>query len=365
MEVENAGDEAASLATWVIAVRSSAGSDRTYTVPSGTVVPARGWLIMDRASFRLALVNADAVVELRDPRGAVVDSVAYGRAPDGASYARMFAGEWSWSGTPTPGAANVITTPDVLVARASRTIAATRTASLVPVRAQTTVRGAVTAAPGSVGSQIFYVSDGAGGIQVFFGKRAIPALRVGDQVVITGELREANGQPRIGIARAEDVRIVGHASELPSTPLRVQAASADDIGALVTIEGEVTELRGRTAAVDDGSDEIAVAFPPRAPPVGAAFTTGDTIRASGILSRTASGYRVLVRSDADVVRLDGMSSAPRAETGVPLPVREDVEVAVLGGSGALAAASLWRRRRILLLALGGIRRLAWFSRGRT
>lgn len=226
------------------------------------------------------------------------------------------------------------------------------------------VRGVVTAPPGSVGKQVFHIADDDGGVEVFFGKRAILAVAAGDVVEVRGELREVSGGLRVGIATATDVRVLSKGAPIEPAAMRAYDASAERIGSLVTIEGEIVEVRGRTVHVDDGSDEIRVALPANAAETAEAMRKGDTIRVAGIMSRTSAGYRVLARSAADVVAVArAVPVTVERATPSPTPVRNDLELAMLGGGGsALLASSLWRRRRIVALAFTATRRILNFRR---
>ncbi|MDO8599233.1 MAG: lamin tail domain-containing protein [bacterium] len=226
------------------------------------------------------------------------------------------------------------------------------------------VRGIVTAPPGSIGKHVFHIADDDGGVEVFVGKRAIPVVAAGDVVEVRGELREVSGGLRVGIATATDVRILRKGTPVEPTVIRAYDASAERIGSLVTIEGEIVEVRGRTVHVDDGSDEIRVALPANAAETAEAMRKGDTIRVAGIMSRTSAGYRVLARSAADVVAVV-RAAPPTPERAMPsmAPIRNDLEFAMLGGGGsALLASSLWRRRRIVALAFTATRKMLSFRR---
>lgn len=224
------------------------------------------------------------------------------------------------------------------------------------------IRGIVIAPLGAVGKQIFYIADESGGMQVFVGKRAIPTLAAGSIVEVRGELREVSGERRVGIARPEDVRVVGSALASEPSPLRAREASAELVGTLVAVEGEVIEMRGRTVSLDDGSDEIRVVFPTAsATDTTAEIRSGEVVRVSGILSRTSAGYRVLARTITDVTAVAPQETRLRTTTRDPAPaspVRNNVEVAAIGAGGsALAARTIWRRRQLLSLALAAARRL--------
>jgi len=63
----------------------------TYSIPTGTTIPASGYLVLDEAAFGFGLGSADSA-RLFDTTGAVVDSytwtahatTTYGRCPNGS-----------------------------------------------------------------------------------------------------------------------------------------------------------------------------------------------------------------------------------------------------------------------------------------
>lgn len=252
--------------------------------------------------------------------------------------------------------------------RSGATVAVDALAELQDLEVGTNVqiRGIVTAPLGAVGKQIFYIADESGGTQVFVGKRVIPTRTVGSIVEVRGELREVSGERRVGIARPEDVRAVGSAPAPEPLPLRAREASAELVGTLVAVEGEVIEVRGRTLALDDGSDEIRVVLPASASDATAELRSGGTVYVVGVLSRTQAGYRVLARTITDVTA----AAQPETRLGTTMrdpapasPVRNTVEVAAIGAGGsALAARTIWRRRRLLSLALAAVRKVLSFRR---
>lgn len=368
MEIENTSDVPAPLRGWTLVIPGP--SERRALLTDG-VVPARGFSVLPRSAFGIALRNDGASMELHDPPGVVVDTVTYSAAREGWSFARGDAGVWEWTRTPTPGQANMFSGSETARAASgrmgsSRVSVATTLRDIDDVSRgdHVIVRGVVTAPPGSIGKQVFSIADDGGGVEVFFGTRKVPALSSGDRVEVRGELREVSGSLRVGIAAASDVRVLGKGAPMEPASVRVHDASAERIGALIAVEGEVVEVRGRTIHLDDGSDEIRVAIPESAAGAMEAVRGGDTIRVAGILSRTSAGYRVLARSADDIATVTRAVPQTRENAATPVaPLRNDLELAMLSGGGSvLVASTLWRRRRMLLLAASGIRRIATFSR---
>lgn len=83
---------------------STAGG--AYTFPDKTIVEPRGYLAVARADSKIALTNAGDEVKLMWPSGEFIEVVTFGKAPEGASYAKDAAGSWRWTYQPTRAAAN-------------------------------------------------------------------------------------------------------------------------------------------------------------------------------------------------------------------------------------------------------------------
>ncbi len=89
------------------------GGTIPYTIPTGTVIPAHGYLLFYRSTTNLALNNAGDDVNFINPDGVtVIDSYTYGSSSDDVSYGREIDGGSTWTtfATPTPGASNGGTT---------------------------------------------------------------------------------------------------------------------------------------------------------------------------------------------------------------------------------------------------------------
>ena len=104
VELFNAGSEEVSLSGWKI--RDASG--RSVTL-SGTIAPGAFLAVFARDTTLPSLNNGGDVVELLDPNGVRRDGVSYGENAEGFVLVRTDDDEWTWSGTATPGAANVVT----------------------------------------------------------------------------------------------------------------------------------------------------------------------------------------------------------------------------------------------------------------
>ncbi|KKU73972.1 MAG: Endonuclease/exonuclease/phosphatase [Parcubacteria group bacterium GW2011_GWA2_47_26] len=106
IELHNKGGAAVTLAGFAIQDRSGA----RYTFGASASIEARGFFILERESFQIVLNNTNETLSLFLPNGALADRVQWESAQEGLAFA-FKENVWSWTTTPTPGAANRITTP--------------------------------------------------------------------------------------------------------------------------------------------------------------------------------------------------------------------------------------------------------------
>lgn len=240
-------------------------------------------------------------MQLLSPRRALIDSVRFGKAPSGKSYARVN-GEWRWLDTASPGGATpsavVLSSENIISAavpkaknmRALRVldIASARTAE---VGDRVRVEGVVSVLPSIFGSQYFYIASASSGIQVYMYSKDFPPLKIGDKVVVTGEISVASGRPRIKVKIQKDIDILSTNNRVPVNVLESNVLDEDFLGAVVQVQGEVVELKSKTMIITDNQGEIAVAIK-NSNVNNQKIKTGDVIRLRGVLELGKNGVEV-------------------------------------------------------------------------
>lgn len=103
---ENAQDTDISL--WQIT--DTVGASKTYTFPEKTIIKGKGFLILYRPKSKITLNNQGDTLNLIQPDGNIIDTVAFEKATRDWSYSRTVNG-WKWSSILTPGAMNVVPAP--------------------------------------------------------------------------------------------------------------------------------------------------------------------------------------------------------------------------------------------------------------
>lgn len=305
------------------------------------IIPAGGLAIIWRDDLNIALNNSGfESVNLYDPNGFLVDKITYqAKKNKNQAYARNELGEWLWTSVFTPGAENIfdsaeeiIETAVSLVAQAKTVVKKTttsknKTQAVYTVRdfselselsdgTKIKIRGVVTVLSGVLGSQIFYISEISNsddlvtnhlssGLQIYSYKKDFPELVVGDLLEITGELSTASVGRRLKISSAKDIKKIQSDLKINPTELIMSELSDDFVGSLLSISGEILEIKGRSVIIADGDDELEIYFKSNLPYQDLGLISGQKIKVSGILTKHQSGWRFLPRSIVDVEVLGG------------------------------------------------------------
>ena len=280
-------------------------------------VPPQGYLAIKRASSSLVLNNTGfETASLFSPTGDLLDRISYtAKDSEGLAYARTIDGQWLWTEEPTPGTENIfpsglseeqtaelISAVKSVAKKASGGSGVLHRISMEELKRfnigdHVQVTGVVSVVPGVLGSQIFYLAGS--GIQVYCNKKDFPALKLGDKVQVTGEISETGGERRIKIKTRDDIKYIS--AEAEPAPHDIAVVDLEDnIGSLVRISGDLLEIKGRNAFVDDGTGEAKVYLKTQIDTKELNWHTGDKVTIVGIASLTAAGARLLPRSSQDI-----------------------------------------------------------------
>lgn len=163
------------------------------------------------------------------------------------------------------------------------------------------VEGAVAILPNIFSSQYFYIV-GSGGVQVYSYKKDFPELKVGDIVSVTGEISIVSGEKRIKTNTKDDIKIIKNEKEPEPEVLSCENIDEESVGHLVSVVGEVTEKKGYTIFLDDGTDEAQVYLKKNTGLSNSDFTEGDKIEVRGIVGQSGTNLRIMPRSKDDLIR---------------------------------------------------------------
>lgn len=322
IEIKNIGATEINLQNFYL----SDGSGKKYVFKSASsTLSAGGILAIYSAESKISLNNTGwETVSLFSPTGQEIDRVEYlGNNKKDWSYARDFEDEWYWTEKATPNADNIFsenivaTEKTAVVKTATKTTAqkapVSNTFSAVSIEgirnleigAKIKTVGIVTALPGSLGSQYFYLADSqmTAGVQVYSYKKDFPELKIGNKVGVVGELSKINGENRIKTKTRSDIKIIDTGSE--PAPLLVEELSEEDLGALIKISGEIIEIKGRNIYLDYGNGEAKIYLKTSIKMEDLSLKPSDKMEIVGILSATTAGLRLLPRNSADLKILPG------------------------------------------------------------
>jgi DNA/RNA endonuclease YhcR with UshA esterase domain len=170
------------------------------------------------------------------------------------------------------------------------------------------ISGTVVVPPGIFGSQYFYLgsfdnerSTVNRGWQIYQNKKLFPVLSIGDKVSVTGEVTEIKSGRRLKVTDPSSIKLLGVESEIEPLPMTADQVTGAREGAIVVVEGEVTEVKSGHIFVDDGSGEIGIALKAGTGLSSKQFSIGDTVTIIGMtLKNTKGSVEVLPRGSDDI-----------------------------------------------------------------
>lgn len=168
--------------------------------------------------------------------------------------------------------------------------------------------GVVLVEPGVLGAQIFYI--GNPGVEVYMHSKDFPVLKTGDLVRVTGVISTPHDMHRIKVKSQSDIVVLEPAKSEP-VPVPLSAIDIEDeyVGDVVEMRGEVVSKKSNMLVVesDDGSVQVVAK---KSADITLEPTVGDVVSVAGILSKSASGYRLLPRYDSDVAVVGHVEAQP-------------------------------------------------------
>ncbi|OGL59749.1 hypothetical protein A3H10_03025 [Candidatus Uhrbacteria bacterium RIFCSPLOWO2_12_FULL_46_10] len=345
IELFNTGAESMSLTGWSI----QDASGRNYMMPQGLTILPNGYLVLKKSQTRLALNNTGDDVVLLNAAGEIADETSYPTAKIGRSWARDENDEWNWTNAPTPLADNIFSAEENNVETETTAAAKTKQAPGGLI----TISGIVTAAPGMIGERVVYL----GGIKVagvvqnlrvdLAVGQTVPDINMNDEAQVTGKIRQVQGEQRMSVADNNDVVVLNKNNQMIE-PTALEATDLENnLGQLVVADGTVSKKTsgGFVMELIDG-ETIRVIIPPAlksklAYPVNAEVTT------IGILSHTNAGFRLLLRTEKDLVVNASAIVEEAAPADAPTPVLSSYLTVTIFGSLILAGALFylyWQKR---------------------
>jgi hypothetical protein len=310
IELYNPGERAVDLGGWQLDDVGNSGS-WPYTIPFGTVIQPKGFLVFFKQETGIALNNDGDWVRLLYLDGSEADIFRYTSSPgDDRSWSRTVDGTGGWTKffDVTPGEPNrplplePTPTPFPLftIAKARRQ----------PSKSTVTVRGQVTVPPPLFGEKALYIQDHTGGIMIYTSKKDHLPLTEGDWVVLRGEAYDYHGEREIRIYWDDDLLLHQGAGDLPKpTVLKTGQVDEDHEGLLAMIAGRVVGYERYAIHLDDGTGPARVYIKRETDIEKPWVEEGQRFSVIGIVSQYAKekpyegGYRLLPRYPSDLLQL--------------------------------------------------------------
>ncbi len=322
IEIVNQGSKTINLQGWQLA-----DSSKTYTINDSLEVTSNEYYTFLVTETGISLNNSGETVYLLDPANETMDEIEYEKANTGESYAKLN-DEWFWTSVLTPNEANVISETeeiseeviniDVVIDEEQNTANEVSVYSLLaakqlPKGEEVIVQGVVNSLPDTFSSQYFYIQEETSGLQIYSSKKLFPELNLGDQIQVTGKMSEAKGEKKLNISSADDISSISNSNELNS--LEINEYIEDNLGKLVTVQGEVLEKSGSTITLDNDWQ----IYIKRATGISTkSFITGEHITITGVLTATNDGIRILPRSENDITKITQEALAESKDTSSSL-----------------------------------------------
>ncbi len=316
------------------------GGSRPFALPEGTMIEPLSFFVVGKKDSKISLNNSDDGARILDPNGKVVQEVLYEETEKDFSFALNEDDEWQWTGELTPGEENVFSGAVETEEQAKEKIVDTSIEKLDEFEPGQKVKviGTVVVPPGILSSQYFYIATSRG-VQVYMSKKDFPEIAVGYTIVVSGELSDFQGEPRIKIKSKEDIEKIG-TKELVIEPLEISRMDQSLFGTLASVRGEVTEKKSGYMFVDDGTDEIEVVFKKGSGIDVKSIQLGNHVQVSGIVLSGKQGLQLVPRFPEDVHFIPFSTSSTEFATTTEAVVETSegtnpLVVATTGGVGSL------------------------------
>lgn len=322
IEIQNTGIQDIDLQGWTI----RDGSTDTYVVDETLILAAGTTMRLMRTQTKITLNNGGDTLELEAPDGDVVDLMTYGNAAKGETY-DLVNGEWKWSGAVASVVEAIPTTSSTIESVVPSTASSTSTSTTTNQTAiytssttnarvaqsltveqakgkadgvQVSIKGVVTAVPGVFGSQVFYLEDETGGIQIYMYSGNFPDLVVGDVIKITGEMSTSRGERRVKLSGAADVVPASGSLEVATENISLEQIDESLVGSLVATQGIVQSKSSTKLVIEDFGATLTIYLKGNPAIDPNQFERGDTLSVTGVLTIYDGELRLRPRSLDDI-----------------------------------------------------------------
>ncbi|PIS04825.1 MAG: hypothetical protein COT81_04175 [Candidatus Buchananbacteria bacterium CG10_big_fil_rev_8_21_14_0_10_42_9] len=292
IELFNPNTTTVSLIDWQL--DDAEGGSRPFKIATGEI-EALSYKVFFAPTTRLTLNNNGDSVRLFNPSSELVDLIEYDKLDTGIAISKIDNAIQQTS-TPTPGQPNVITENIEIDESLDFTQAVTSEADAFTAGDKILTIGIVTVPPGILGSKIMYIN----GLQVYMHKADWPKIDLGDEIQVQGEISIVQNGTRIKLKGKEAIGVISSNGLIEPNLVEVIDIEENLLSQLISISGEVVESKKGTFWVDDETGEIRVVIKSTTN-ITQQPEVGDMVSITGIVDKTRSGFRLLPRSNDDIV----------------------------------------------------------------
>ncbi len=166
----------------------------------------------------------------------------------------------------------------------------------LPIETKVEVQGTVVVEPGLLGLQIFYLD----GVQIYSYYKDFPDLKVGDEVLVKGEISQNRREKRVKTKTKEDIIFLNHGADIKPKLSAINNINNQLVGRLIAIKGLVIEKTGQEIFINDDTGELTVYVKSYTNIDKSIIKEGDKVEIVGILSQNNNDLRLLPRGDKDI-----------------------------------------------------------------
>ncbi|MDO8571479.1 MAG: lamin tail domain-containing protein [bacterium] len=316
IEVRNVSDHPVDMKGWSLRDEKSGTS---FTFSTSTVLAQEGIFLLERKVSGMTLGNTTGHIILFDQNKTLRDGIDYEDAPSGQSLSRTSRGEWVWSSKPSPGKENDVDSfaeedDSVMYETDSDTTETPNDGTKKSQEKHVVLKGVVSVPPGVFGKKIAYIAPS--GIQLYSSKE-MPPMRIGDSVQVSGTLQTRVDGLRLSIRKGDSIRVLSHGDPPKATAMTDSDSLEEYQGKLVTVSGEITEIRWPVVTVSKDDEDVVLSIKRGTGLKRANFVKGASLDATGIVQKNNDEYRILPRSLEDIIRTENHVVSDGQEEEIP------------------------------------------------
>lgn len=221
IELHNNSETRGDLEGWKI--KDTEGLIKEYTLPSSSIIEGKGFFLIKITESKINLNNDQdgVILSLVEKE---IDRTVYSHPEENYGWAR-FENGWQWTDSPTPLAVNFFHIPQFNnLETETENVENYNQVDIkeiyqLALGTKVRIQGQVSVRPGNFAKTYFYFQDQTGGIKIYQYCGCFPVLEIGDILIIEGEVTELYGQRQIKIKNQEAIRKIDLNYESPFAPI--------------------------------------------------------------------------------------------------------------------------------------------------